>query len=147
MWFTEAQVAQKESRLKGELATSLIGLIATALQVDLSKSPNSVLALACYTSKSDPWTTDKAADNAQVLKLRKKPLPWSTVDEILRENIRPLFKNSKNPSITSQGRKNFHPIPLSRFESLSLDESNKPWKNTNIYATRVLSWVIEQYQV
>ncbi|KAJ5239243.1 hypothetical protein N7468_003862 [Penicillium chermesinum] len=145
----EVMKAQEGSRLKGYLATSLVAILATksTLDHDITRSPRVIMALACYTSDADPWTTDKAMQNAKAtLQLVGQDLPWKTIDEILKDKVRPLFKSSKNPSITSQGRKNFHPVPLSRFEGLSLDGSNNPWKNTDIYATRVLSWIAHQYR-
>ena len=145
---TEIANAQEQSRLKGELATSVIQLLTskTTLNRKWLQSSSVVMACACYTSDSDPWSTKISVENAKsVLDLAQ--IPWGTVDEILKTRIRPLFNDSKNPSITSEGRKNFHPLPLSRFEGMSLDESTKPWKGAGIYATRILSWIIHQYQV
>ena len=72
---------------------------------------------------------------------------WDIITRLLKEKIRPLFTKAKNPAITSEGRKNFHPVPLSRFDGSILDDEMKPWKVRDIYATGVLSWIISQYKV
>lgn len=72
---------------------------------------------------------------------------WNLIARLLKEKIRPLFTKTKNPAITSEGRKNFHPVPLTRFDGSVLDDEMKPWKIKDVYATRVLSWIVSQYKV
>lgn len=72
---------------------------------------------------------------------------WDLIARLLKERIRPLFTKAKNPAITSEGRKNFHPRPLTRFDGSILDDEMKPWKIRDVYATRVLGWIISRYKV
>ncbi|OKP13357.1 hypothetical protein PENSUB_959 [Penicillium subrubescens] len=71
---------------------------------------------------------------------------WDLIARLLKEKIRPLFTKAKNPAITSEGRKNFHPVPLTRFDGSVLDDEMKPWKVRDVYATRVLEWIISRYK-
>ncbi|KAK9651947.1 hypothetical protein HCH54_001914 [Aspergillus fumigatus] len=71
---------------------------------------------------------------------------WSLIERILKERIKPVFAKTKNPAITAEGRKNFHPVPLPRFDASIIDPATKPWKISAVYATTVLAWVIAQYQ-
>lgn len=72
---------------------------------------------------------------------------WSLIERILKERIKPVFAKTKNPAITAEGRKNFHPVPLPRFDASIIDPATKLWKISAVYATTVLAWVIAQYQV
>lgn len=82
------------------------------------------------------WVQDTRRDNTF----------WPAIDFILRERIRPLFAKTKNPAITSAGRKNFHPQTLPRFGASDPDASAKPWKNADVYVGAVLAWILSQYQ-
>jgi hypothetical protein len=106
------------------------------------------LAAACFTEKKDPWTTDDNYEEASMyLDVTTQDGKWDLIARLLKERIRPLFTKAKNPAITSEGRKNFHPVPLTRFDGSILDDEMKPWKIRDVYATRVLGWVISRYKV
>lgn len=114
----------------------------------VSGSPDVILAMASFTSEQDPWTTERSMDEASMhLNVTLQWGKWTMIERVLKEKLRPLFTKAKNPAITSEGRKNFHPIPRTRFDGSVLDDSTKPWKSTDIYATSVLSWIISQYEV
>lgn len=114
----------------------------------ISSSPDIILAAACFASKKNPWTTEDSHDDAVMyLEVALQEKKWDIIAHLLKEKIRPLFTRAKNPAITSEGRKNFHPVPLSRFDGSILDDEMKPWKVRDIYATGVLSWIISQYEV
>ena len=126
----------------------------------ISKTENAadvVIALASFSSTEDPWTTQEAFTSATTLlnSFASTTAPdtelnttfWAVIEKILKDRIRPLFGKTKNPAITSAGRKNFHPVPLPRFDASILDPETKPWKIQDIYATAVLSWIIQQYRV
>lgn len=106
-------------------------------------------------SDNDPWTTSASATKAKealhffTAKLRTEESRsfWSIVEQVLKERIKPLFAKTRNPAITDAGRKNFHPVPLGRFDTSILDPESKPWKVHNPYATTVFEWVIAQYHV
>lgn len=114
----------------------------------VSGSPDVILAMASFTSEEDPWTTeDSVGEASSHLEVTLQWGKWTIIERVLKEKLRPLFTKAKNPAITSEGRKKLHPVPPTRFDASALDDSTKPWKNTDIYATRVLSWIISQYEV
>lgn len=150
----ETKRAQEETRLRGSLAVQLLLMLSAKATVGLeddtrvSGSPDVILAMASFTSEEDPWTTEDSLGEASMhLSVTLQEGKWPIIERVLKEKLRPLFTKAKNPAITSEGRKNLHPVPPSRFDASVLDDSTKPWKNTDIYATRVLSWVITQYEV
>lgn len=113
-----------------------------------------VIALASFTSDNDPWTTSASATKARealqsfTTNLRADaPSFWSIVEQVLKERVKPLFAKTRNPAITDAGRKNFHPVPLGRFDTSILDPESKPWKVHDPYATTVFEWIIAQYHV
>jgi hypothetical protein len=111
-----------------------------------------LLAGACFANEQNPWATSESYNAASMLMsvwvqdTHRGNTFWPAIDFILRERIRPLFAKTKNPAITSAGRKNFHPQTLPRFGASDLDASAKPWKTTDIYVASVLSWILSQYQ-
>lgn len=149
----EDKNAQEESRLKSELAAEFIMLLgAKAVPTfddrSVTTSPDVIVAMASFTSSKDPWTTTTSSDCAEMhLNVACQDGLWQIIERVLKEKIRPLFAKTKNPAITSEGRKNLHPVPPTRFDGGALDDSTKPWKNTHIYAPAVLSWIICQYKV
>ncbi|KAJ5098096.1 hypothetical protein N7532_005097 [Penicillium argentinense] len=148
----DQKIAQEESRLKSEIAVELI-LILGAKPVNglqdrsIIKSPGVIATMASFTSKEDPWITQTSMDSAEThINVSCQSGIWPIIERVLREEIRPLFTKTRNPAITSEGRKNLHPMPSAPFDGSKIDDSTKPWKNTDIYATSVLSWAISQYQ-
>lgn len=146
----------QQGGLVASLSTSVIALLSSLLPVHKAANPvDIIIALASYTSEADSWTTQEAYGTATAVleetskAARAESLTsfWSIIERILKERIRPLFAKSKNPAITAAGRKNFHPVPLSRFDARVLDDEVKPWKVHEVYATTVFSWVIAQYHV
>jgi hypothetical protein len=129
-------------------------LVALAKSLPIYKAENAsniIIALASFTCKEDPWTTQEAyaCSTALLDKFASEPSAsfWPVIDKVLKERIRPLFAKTRNPAITSAGRKNFHPVPLPRFDAGILDQETKPWKNHDVYATTILSWTTRQYKV
>ncbi|KAJ5952765.1 uncharacterized protein N7479_011178 [Penicillium vulpinum] len=148
--------AQNESRFRSELALELLLVLNKPLTgLPNGKADNAadiLLAGACFTNKKNPWATSESYNAASMLMsvwiqdTRRSNTFWPAIDFILRERIRPLFAKTKNPAITSAGRKNFHPQTLPRFGANDLDASAKPWKTTDVYVASVLSWILSQYQ-
>lgn len=103
--------------------------------------------MATFMSGQDPWCTDDTGMTADMYFGGGWTHLWDTIEMVLKKKIRPLFTKQRNPNITNEGRKDFHPVPLPRFDGSALDDSAKPWKNTDIYATTVLSWIVSQYKV
>lgn len=148
----EIKKAQEESRLRSALAVQLILVLNKPLpglrDRSVASSPDVILAVASFTSKQDPWTTEDSLMEAEMhLGMTCQFDPWSIIERVLREKIRPLFTRTKNPTITSEGRKNLHPVPPTRFDGSALDDSTRPWKNTDIYGATVLSWIVSKYTV
>jgi hypothetical protein len=108
-----------------------------------------VIALASFSSDADAWNTHEAF-TASITMLRdfvEASSFWLTIESILKSRVRPIFAKAKNPAITESGRKNFHPIPLPRFDSSILDPETKPWKMQDAYITTVFAWIVNQYKV
>jgi hypothetical protein len=109
-----------------------------------------VTALASFTSAEDPWMSRQSHETStEILRAftTQDRYHWPVIEQILKERIRPLFAKTKNPAITAGGRKNFHPIPLPRFDASSLDPETKPWKFREVYTTTVFAWIVSQYSV
>ncbi|KAG0158313.1 hypothetical protein PDIDSM_5826 [Penicillium digitatum] len=148
--------AQNESRFRSELALELILVLNKPLaglpNGQLDNAADVLLAGGCFANKQTPWATADSYNAASMLmnvwvqNTRHSDTFWPVIDFILRERIRPLFAKTKNPAITSAGRKNFHPRTLPRFGASDLDTSAKPWKTTDVYVAAVLSWMLSQYQ-
>ncbi|CAP96804.1 hypothetical protein E8E15_008275 [Penicillium rubens] len=148
--------AQNESRFRSELALELILVLNKPLAGLPNGKPDNaadiLLAGACFANEQNPWATSESYNAASMLMsvwvqdTHRGNTFWPAIDFILRERIRPLFAKTKNPAITSAGRKNFHPQTLPRFGASDLDASAKPWKTTDIYVASVLSWILSQYQ-
>ena len=156
MKIAEKNDSINSSRLRSTLSISVLSLLAALLPIEKAANrADIVIALASFTSEDDPWTTKECATKATELlyslttniRADADSSFWSVVEQVLKERIRPLFAKTKNPAITTTGRKNFHPVPLARFDSSVLDPESKPWKIHDVYATTVFSWVIYQYRV
>jgi hypothetical protein len=113
-----------------------------------------VTALAAFTAETDPWTTKLAFEKASCIldayesHLRSKNGALAILlENILKQNVKPLFSKARNPAITSAGRKNVHPVPLPRFDSSLFDDKSKPWKFKDAYSITVLTWIINRYLV
>ncbi|CAI7648714.1 unnamed protein product [Penicillium pancosmium] len=148
----EDKNSQEESRLKSELAAQFITLmgakaVSTLDNNSVASSPDVIVAMASFTSEKDPWTTNASNNCAEIhLNMACQNDLWPIIERVLREKIRPLFTKTKNPAITSEGRKNLHPVARTRFDGGALDDSTKPWKTTDVYAPAVLSWIVCQYK-
>ncbi|KAJ5770289.1 uncharacterized protein N7511_002340 [Penicillium nucicola] len=148
--------AQDESKWELDLALQLLTVMTKLLSGMPGRLPDEIaiadftLAIACTVSPKEPWTSDSIHTGATLLQSiwltaledRGDKL-WSALEIILKERIKPLFAKTPNPAITAAGRKNFHPLSVPRFDSM--DESNKPWKTTDVYVGSALSWMIKQY--
>ncbi|KAJ5178424.1 uncharacterized protein N7500_001123 [Penicillium coprophilum] len=149
--------AQNESRFRSELALELLLVLNKPLTGLPNGKPDNaadiLLAGACFANEQNPWATSESYNAASMLMsvwvqdTRRANTFWPAIDFILRDRIRPLFAKTKNPAITSAGRKNFHPQTLPRFGASDSDASAKPWKTTDVYVASVLSWILSQYQL
>ncbi|KAL6231130.1 hypothetical protein BDW75DRAFT_233875 [Aspergillus navahoensis] len=143
---------QDESRQRSTLAVSVISRLNTLLPFEQSECVSDVvLALASFSTDMNAWNTHEAftASVAMLRDFAERAEPssfWMTVESILKSRVRPLFAKTKNPAITESGRKNFHPIPLPRFDLSILDPETKPWKMHDAYITTVFAWIISQYK-
>ncbi|EAW19236.1 Tti2 family protein [Aspergillus fischeri NRRL 181] len=138
-----------------ELAVSVLVALDSLLPIQKSAhAMDAITALASFTSEQDSWTTqDSYMKSRKILETfvtnvhgESDSFFWSLIERILKERIKPVFAKTKNPAITAAGRKNFHPVPLPRFDASIIDPATKPWKISAVYATTVLAWVIAQYQ-
>ncbi|KAH2106965.1 hypothetical protein KXV22_008908 [Aspergillus fumigatus] len=145
----------RENKLQLELAVSVLVALDSLLRIQKSAHAVDVItALASFTSEQDSWTTqDSYMKTREILEnfvtnahSEADSSFWSLIERILKERIKPVFAKTKNPAITAEGRKNFHPVPLPRFDASIIDPATKPWKISAVYATTVLAWVIAQYQ-
>ncbi|KAJ9365408.1 hypothetical protein C8Q69DRAFT_528700 [Paecilomyces variotii] len=145
----------KDSRFRLSLGISVISSLSTILPIEeASNVVDIVTTLASFTSERDPWTTQQSCRQAlevldtYVSRRRSDDASslWSTFEDTLKTRIKPLFAKTKNPAITSTGRKNLHPMPATRFDYSSLDPETKPWKYRDVYCTTVFSWILSIYQ-
>ncbi|KAL2864495.1 Tti2 family protein [Aspergillus lucknowensis] len=149
---------ETSSKEKGEkrrisvLAVSVISSLAALLPIhEAEAAQNIVIALASFTSEDDEWTTHETYTTSTTLlkNFANESNPtsfWNIVESILKTRIKPLFAKTRNPAVTSSGRKNFHPVPLPRFDLSILDPETKPWKIHEVYITTVFSWIVNQYE-
>ncbi|KAL4769036.1 hypothetical protein BDW60DRAFT_219210 [Aspergillus nidulans var. acristatus] len=144
-----AWATQDESRQRSTLALSVISRLNALLPFRESECMSSVvIALASFSSDADAWNTHEAftASIAMLRDFVEASSFWLTIESILKSRVRPIFAKAKNPAITESGRKNFHPIPLPRFDSSILDPETKPWKMQDAYITTVFAWIVNQYK-
>ncbi|EAA61363.1 hypothetical protein AN7312.2 [Aspergillus nidulans FGSC A4] len=144
-----AWATQDESRQRSTLAVSVISRLNALLPFEQSECVSSVvIALASFSSDADAWNTHEAftASTAMLRDFVEASSFWLTIESILKSRVRPIFAKAKNPAITESGRKNFHPIPLPRFDSSILDPETKPWKLQDAYITTVFAWIVNQYK-
>ena len=153
---SEKEDTVRERRFSLTLAVSIIWSLSCIVPIQMMpNAPDIILALASFTREEDPWVTyESFSKSSSVLKTyttRRRSENcrsfWSVIEYILKERLRPLFSKARNPAITAAGRKNFHSIPLPRFDASVLDPETKPWKIRDVYATTVFSWVVSQYLV
>ncbi|KAF7596724.1 hypothetical protein BBP40_000152 [Aspergillus hancockii] len=143
--------AIREDQLRSRVALSVLSTLAELLPIyKAENTANIIIALASFTFEEDPWTTQEAYVCSTTLLAtftsESSVSFWSVIEKILKERIRPIFAKTRNPAITSAGRKNFHPVPLPRFDASILDQETKPWKIHDVYTSTVLSWAIKQYK-
>lgn len=147
----------KYCRIRSNLAISVISSQIDHLPIEnAANKADMVIALASFTLGRDPWSTTELTEKARAI-LQKfvknthtevdSSAFWSVIEEILKERIKPLFAKTRNPAITATGRKNFHPVPLARFDTSILDPDSKPWKAQEVYSTTVFAWIVGQYRV
>ncbi|RJE18606.1 hypothetical protein PHISCL_09051, partial [Aspergillus sclerotialis] len=150
----EQKKVLRDNRLKSSLAVSVISLLSTTFPIwKASNASDIITTLASFTVIEDPWTVQESfAISAEVLQKfitetssDKNILFWPLIEEVLKQRVKPLFAKTKNPAITPGGRKNFHPIPLPRFDASTLDPETRPWKNNDVYTTSVFAWIVSLY--
>ncbi|KAL3474006.1 hypothetical protein BJX99DRAFT_248584 [Aspergillus californicus] len=143
---------QDKNRQRSTIAISVISLMVDLLPIHEIESPeNVIIALASFTAEEDAWTTHEAYTmSTSLLKdfiVKSGPSSfWDIMELTLKTRIKPVFAKTKNPAITASSRKNFHPVPLPRFDMSTLDPETKPWKTQDVYITTAFSWAIQQYQ-
>ena len=105
--------------------------------------------LTSYTDLDDPWTHSKAKDHACSLSedYAASGNLSNILTGLLQERIKPLFAKTKNPAITSQGRKATDPLPSAATVYSHLDSETKPWKYRDSYIVTVFQWVLKHLDV
>ncbi|KAL4797871.1 hypothetical protein BDV19DRAFT_377359 [Aspergillus venezuelensis] len=143
---------QNESRQRSAVALCAIEALNSVLPLRKTEAVEDVImTVASFTSEADPWTRDNTHESSRrilkdFIETSDSSFYWATIKSILKTRVRPLFAKSKNTAITESGRKNFHPVPLPRFDLSILDPETKPWKNRDAYIVTVFSWVLSQYK-
>jgi hypothetical protein len=150
---SELSAALKAKQTTYTLAISCIKYLNDILPIPEITSPEEIYTtLLCFTSPHDPWTTSTSLQDAVMIlesymEPERRSKCWPILERVCESKIRPIFAKTKNPAITSSGRKNLHPLPQPRFEERFFDPETKPWKHKDIYATTVLEWILAQYTV
>ncbi|PGH02452.1 hypothetical protein GX51_04620 [Blastomyces parvus] len=146
----------KLARLKSNIGVSvlrLLNLISPIEHLEGEDAIDIIVSLAAFTCRKDPWTTERAFNEASTILQNYESSLGSgrrgeltaIQEDILKKKIKPLFSKTKTPAVTAGGRKNVHPLPQPRFDPSILDPESKPWKLRDVYMITVLSWVIGRY--
>ncbi|KAL4968299.1 tRNA adenylyltransferase [Aspergillus stella-maris] len=145
-------VEQIQSRQRSAIALCAIEALNSVLTLREAEVVGDVImTVASFTSEADPWTRDNTHESSRrilkdFIETSDSSFYWATIESILKSRVRPVFAKSKNPAITESGRKNFHPVPLPRFDLSILDPETKPWKNRDAYIVTAFSWILSQYK-
>lgn len=108
-----------------------------------------ISCLASFTDLREEWSGQKASEEAHCLlavllgsfKAESKSFR-SLIGVLLEQHVKPLFAKTKNPAITSQGRKAIGSAPTNYL--LSDPESElKPWKFHDVYVVTMFRWILE----
>ncbi|PGH36008.1 hypothetical protein GX50_01178 [[Emmonsia] crescens] len=146
----------KLARLKSSVGVSVLKLLNSISPINELEGDDAIeviTALAAFTCGKDPWTTERAFNEASTILQSYESFRSSksreglsiVLEDILRKKMKPLFSKTKTPAVTAAGRKNVHPIPQPRFDPSIFDPESKPWKFKDVYMITVLSWVIGKY--
>ena len=112
-----------------------------------------ISCLASFTDLREEWSGQKASEEAHCLlavllgsfKAESKSFR-SLIGVLLEQHVKPLFAKTKNPAITSQGRKAIGSAPTNYL--LSDPESElKPWKFHDVYVVTMFRWILENLDV
>lgn len=108
---------------------------------------NVITSIVIYADEKDPWTSKAASQNAQTLLLKtilgpSRDTSPALLDFLLREKIKPLFLQSKNPAVTSLGRKAIRPMVSKYDDDIIGEKETKPWKFDQRYMLTVFRWVL-----
>ncbi|OJD26002.1 hypothetical protein ACJ73_02619 [Blastomyces percursus] len=148
--------AYKLARLKSSVGVSVLGLlnlINPIANLEGEDAVDVIASLAAFTCRKDPWTTERAFNEASTLLQNYESCLGSErrgeltaiQEDILRKKVKPLFSKTKTSAVTAAGRKNVHPLPQPRFDPSIFNPESKPWKLRNVYMITVLSWVLGRY--
>jgi Tti2 family len=116
---------------------------------EVNIDPTLLLSLLAYVDGRDPWASEATQKLAlELLSKHQAQLVANSfiIDYVLLGFVRPLFSDSKPPTVTSQGRKALNSAPKNHRIS-SEDPSNKPWKFRDVYATTVFKWTVANADV
>lgn len=120
---------------------------------EVASSQAVIVSLAAFTDERDPWVTLSSFQTA-ILLLKKYVEDTRQSDgslgllirAILEQKIRPLFARTKNPAITSQGRRSIR-LVHGGYDPSAQDPETKPWKFRHIYIVSVFRWVLQNIDV
>ena len=120
---------------------------------DDDKAVELLLCLVSFTDQRDPWTSQEAFAQANLLldhhidAVKATPKKFDTLlIRLLQEKIKPVFAKSKSREITKQGQKAISPLP-GPFVPSDSEATNKPWKFRDMYIVTVFKWVLERLDV
>ena len=151
---TTSSEAIVQARTCSAAAIRVLDLLNSVLPVSRHTNPQAlIVSLAAFTDERAPWVAAEACHTATGLlqaylndtRQGKGDLP-SIVGAILKHNVRPLFAKSKNPAITSQGRKNIRTVQAG-YDSTVVDPETKSWKYRHPYIVSVFRWVLQHLDV
>ncbi len=124
----------------------------------LTPAINGKQLCASLNMKSGSWMKD-ALDVVMAWQLRNpdevlpenglnevKTLKVAFIEHILKNVVRPLFDNSTNQSVTSQGRKATKP-KRQKYTAIDVESEAKPWKFDHKYSINLLSWALRNSNV
>lgn len=109
--------------------------------------------LASFTDPREEWSSQEASEQARsILDLVLRPFRaepksfGSMITLLLQQYVKPVFAKTKNPAITSRGRKAVASAPTNYLVG-DPESELKPWKFHHVYVVTMFRWILENIDV
>lgn len=112
-----------------------------------------ISCLASFTDPREEWSSQEASEQAHsLMNLLVRPFKaesksfQSLITLLLEQQVKPLFAKTKNPAITSQGRRAIGSPPTNYLIS-DPETELKRWKSHDVYVVAMFRWILESLDV
>lgn len=142
------------ARICSTVAIRVLVILNSVLPIPKHTKPQAVIvSLAAFTDERDSWVAAEACHTATDLlqaylddtRQTKGEFP-SVAGALLKDHIRPLFAKSKNPAITSKGRKNIRTVQAG-YDLNLVDPESRLWKYRYPYIVSLFRWILQNINV